>query len=199
MNNSCDQIRQVYSDLFALVSVFKNLDLKTDKLTAMETKRKLEKHFSELSEFSCNSVYYRKKLAEDAGLLYIGQFDDAGLALAWESREFLRFVDRRGKLVMPKNVQAETPFKDGYAVITRNNTVSVIDHTLRKQKDFSVQFPPNQFTDMSAVCVRIKNKSGKVIEWRNRDFLGKLEFVDDAHGIRHFFETDKNGNAVIAF
>jgi hypothetical protein len=207
MNQSCAEIskfhdsfietKKDFETLYSAVRSFEYKENRTLLSDAIAKKSRLEELLVDLKRRTPNNVYFRKKLAEDAGLIYIGPFDKSGRAFAWESRDVMRFVDRRGKLIMPKNVQAETPFKDGYAVITRFNTMSAIDQTLRKQKDFKVQFLHTNPEDWSAVFVRIINKNGKVIEWSHGEFLGKLEVFDDSDGIRHFIEKDENGVAVI--
>jgi hypothetical protein len=197
MNKNCEKIQKEYADLNALAWSFKNFYLRKEKTTALETKKKLEKVFSELSEFSWNNVYHRKKLADKLNYKYIGMFDANGFAVALERPYGATFINRKGVKVVNELLNVETPFKNGYAILTGKFSQSgtyVIDEKFVVLSGYTTTLVK---TFMKLVrSAEIYHQGIAVVEWSRQEILGNLIEIIDEDGIRHLVEKDKNGKIV---
>lgn len=219
----CEKVRQAHDAFSGLVNKFKNLDFKKDVKGAVETRKKLEAAIAAMKDLKIEDVHIRKRLAERLGYLYIGKFDETGLAIAFKERlgSYPVFITRTGDIPYGKEFHPIYPFKGGYTLARKTFfSYGQLSHSDTVVDRYGVTFPinlssssvswhPNDFDryryDSDSARKRIvavikffEHGKEKTVEWSLKDVYGNLmaEEFDDYWVV---VEKDSNGDKVFNF
>jgi hypothetical protein len=217
---NCKKVSDLYAGFTELADKFKTLDFKKEKKSAFELKIKLEAAITVLNELNIEGVHIRKRLADSLGYLYIGKFDESGLAIAFK-REFgldTVFINRKGETPLGPDFHPYAPFKNGYS-FGRNSYYSYgqlkTENILINRKgesvpwiaaSVSVSWHPAHFdryagVDRTREAISVQFEVDGVkqqMTWNSLEVFGNL--LSESFGDHdEVVEEDADGNAVFKF